>query len=109
MTPPGAFAPIGDSWDTFTGRIDANWSEWLKRLGMITGKAQTAKERFAIFSSSLLEFADAARMIVDAYSRVRFGQRSINEVAVARAWKSMRGGLWIAMLWKSTDRWRIKK
>jgi len=108
MTPPGAFAPIGDSWDTFTGRIYANWSEWLRRLGMITGQSQTAKERFAIFSSSLPESADAARTIVDAYSRERFGEQSINEVAVARAWKSMRGGLWLAILRKTTDGWRNK-
>ena len=108
MTPPEAFAPMDNTWDTFTGRIYANWSEWLRRLGMITGRSQTAMERFAVFSSSLPESADAARTIVDAYSRERFGQQSVNEVAVARAWKLLRGGLWLALLWKVTSRRRSK-
>ena len=108
MTPPKAFIPMDDSWNTFTGRIYANWSEWLKRLGMITGRSQTAMERFATYSSSVPGSTDAAWTIVDAYSRERFGEQSVNEVAVARAWKLLRGGLWMALLRKSAERWRKK-
>ena len=108
MTPPEALIPMDYSWDTLTGRIYANWTEWLKRLGMITGKSQTAMERVAVFSSSLPESADAAWTIVEAYSMERFGQQSIDEDAVIGAWRSLRGGLWLALLWKSTERWRSK-
>jgi hypothetical protein len=108
MTPPEALNPMDYSWDTLTGRIYASWTEWLKRLGMITGRSQTAMERVAVFSSSLPESADAARTIVEAYSKERFGQQSIDEDAVKGAWRSLRGGLWLALLWKSTDRLRNK-
>jgi transglutaminase-like putative cysteine protease len=109
MTPPEALIQADYSWDTLTGRIYASWTEWLKRLGMITGRSQTAMERVAIFTSSLPESADAARTIVDAYSKERFGQQSVDEDAVKSAWRSLRGGLWLALLWKSTDRWRNKQ
>lgn len=108
MTPPEALIPMDYSWETLTGRIYASWTEWLKRLGMITGKSQTAMERVAIFTSSLPESADAAWTIVEAYSKERFGQQSIDEDTVKSAWRSLRGGLWLALLWKSTDRWRNK-
>ncbi len=108
MTPPEALNPMDYSWDTLTGRIYASWTEWLKRLGMITGRSQTAMERVAVFSSSLPESADAAWTIVEAYSMERFGQQSIDEDAVKGAWRSLRGGLWLALLWRSTDRWRDK-
>lgn len=108
MTPPEALNPMDYPWDTLTGRIYASWTEWLKRLGMITGRSQTAMERVAVFSSSLPESADAARTIVEAYSKERFGQQSIDEDAVKGAWRSLRGELWLALLWKSTDRWRKK-
>ena len=109
MTPPEALLPIDYSWDTLTGRIYASWTEWLMRLGMVTGKSQTAMERVAVFSSSLPGSADAAWTIVDSYSKERFGQQSVDEDAVIGAWRSLRGGLWLALLWKSTDRWRKKK
>jgi transglutaminase-like putative cysteine protease len=108
MTPPEVLNPMDYSWDTLTGRIYASWTEWLKRLGMITGRSQTAMERVAVFSSSLPESADAAWTIVEAYSKERFGQQSIDEDEVKGAWRSLRGGLWLALLWKSTDRWRDK-
>jgi transglutaminase-like putative cysteine protease len=108
VTPPEALHPTDYYWDTFTGRIYASWTEWLKRLGMITGRSQTAMERVAVFSSSLPESADAARTIVEAYSKERFGQQSIDEDEVKGAWRSLRGGLWLALLWNLTDRWRDK-
>jgi hypothetical protein len=108
MTPPEALNPTDYSWDTLTGRVYASWTEWLKRLGMITGRSQTAMERVAVFSSSLPDSADAARTIVEAYSKERFGQQSIDEDEVKGAWRSLRGGLWLALLWNSTDRWRDK-
>jgi hypothetical protein len=108
ITPPEALIPMDYSWNTLTGRIYASWTEWLKRLGMITSRSQTAMERVAVFSSSLPESADAARTIVEAYSKERFGQQSIDEDAVMGAWRSLRGGLWLALLWKATDRWRNK-
>jgi hypothetical protein len=108
MTPPEALNPMDYSWDTLTGRIYASWTEWLKRLGMITGRSQTAMERVAVFSSSLPESAGAAWTIVEAYSKERFGQQTIDEDAVKGAWRLLRGRLWLALLWKSTDRWRDK-
>lgn len=108
ITPPEALIPMDYSWNTLTGRIYASWVEWLKRLGMITSRSQTAMERVAVFSSSLPESADAARTIVEAYSRERFGQQSIDEDAVKDAWRSLRGSLWLALLWKATDGWRKK-
>lgn len=62
------------------------------RLGMITGKSQTAMERVAVFSSSLPGSADAAWTIVEAYSKERFGQQSIDEDAVIGAWRSLAEG-----------------
>ena len=108
MTPPEVLIPMDYSWDTLTGRIYASWTEWLKRLGMITSRSQTAMERVAVFSSSLPESADAAQTIVEAYLKERFGQQSIDEDTVIGAWRSLRGRLWLALLWKATDRWRNK-
>jgi len=108
MTPPEAFITTGYSRDTLTCRIYAMWTEWLKRLGMITGRSQTAMERVALFSSALPESADAAWTIVEAYSKERFGQQFVNEDLVISAWGSLRGGLWLALLRKATDRWRDK-
>jgi transglutaminase-like putative cysteine protease len=96
----------GTGWDSDVGGIYQNWTAWLQRLDLIGGNTQTANERAGVFASALPESANDAWLIVDAYQRERFGSRVVEEEPVREAWRRLRGQLWMAWLWKLTDRWR---
>lgn len=104
--PPTAFHESGGAWETGVGEIYQNWTAWLQRLDLIQGRSQTANERALVFAGALPDSADDAWTIVVAYERERFGGREVDAVAVHEAWRRLRGQLWMAWLWKLTERWR---
>jgi transglutaminase-like putative cysteine protease len=91
-------------WHTTTGRVYANWSAWLKRLGLSEGPWETPNERASAFAKAVPRSADAAWVLVDAYIRERFAEQGPREVEVKRAWRELRGQLWLAWFRKLTKR-----
>ena len=103
---PEIFREAGGGWDSEVGGVYQNWTAWLQRLDLIGGNTQTANERAIVFASALPESADDAWLIVDAYEKERFGSRDVDGEPVREAWRRLRGKLWMAWLWKLTERWR---
>jgi transglutaminase-like putative cysteine protease len=85
-------------WDSKTGRVYANWSAWLKRLGLSKGPWETPNERALAFAKAVPQSADAAWVLVDAYIRERFAEQGPREVEVKRAWRQLRGQLWLTWI-----------
>ncbi len=85
-------------WHTMTGRVYANWSAWLKRLGLSAGPWETPIERAEAFALAMPGSAEAGWILVDAYMRERFAERGPRDVEVKRAWREMRPQLWLAWL-----------
>jgi transglutaminase-like putative cysteine protease len=102
---PALSTPSG-GWETPTGRIYAAWTAWLKRLGLAESQAETARERVERFSAAMPESAESANVLADAYMAERFGLEQVDEGSVRAAWHQLRGKLWLAWIWKLTDRWR---
>ena len=106
MDPPESFKMGDMGWKTFTGRVYASWSVWLNRLDLAIDPTETAIERVRKFESALPDAAEDAHVIVNAYSRERFGGQRIDEGEVKKSWRRMRGALWLAWIWWLTSRWR---
>lgn len=103
---PETIRKSGGSWDTGVGRTYQNWTAWLERLDLIEGRAQTANERALLFARALPDSARDAWTIVDAYERERFGGRDVDAQPASEAWGRLRSQMWMAWLWKLTERWR---
>ncbi|MFA9407004.1 MAG: DUF4129 domain-containing transglutaminase family protein [Anaerolineales bacterium] len=106
MDPPESLKMGDMGWKTFTGRIYASWSVWLNRLDLAGDPTETAMERVRKFEDALPDAAEDAHIIVDAYSRERFGGQKVDEGEVKKSWRKMRGALWLAWIWRLTSRWR---
>ncbi|MEJ2013179.1 MAG: transglutaminaseTgpA domain-containing protein [Anaerolineales bacterium] len=102
---PALSTPAG-GWETPTGRIYAAWTAWLKRLGLAESQAETARERVERFSAALPESAAPAHVLAEAYMTERFGLEQVDVGSVRAAWRRLRGKLWLAWIWKLTERWR---
>ena len=93
-------------WETPVGRLYLGWTAWLRRLGLLGGPAQTPEERLQIFRQHLPQAAGPATILVTAYESERFAGTAADLSQARAAWRRMQPALWMAWLWKLTERWR---
>jgi hypothetical protein len=94
------------AWETTIGEVYRKFTAWLERLELLEGKTQTANERGLAFAGALPESTEDAWIIIKSYERERFGEHNVDATGVMQAWRRLRLQLWMAWLWRLTDRWR---
>jgi transglutaminase-like putative cysteine protease len=97
------------AWETTIGEVYRKFTAWLERLELLEGKTQTANERGLAFAGALPESTEDAWIIIKSYERERFGEHNVDATGVIQAWRRLRLQLWMAWLWRLTDRWRSEK
>jgi transglutaminase-like putative cysteine protease len=105
LEPPPSLAR-GQPWASSPlARVYAEWSEWLRRLGLPLFPSQTPNERARDFSQAFPEGSSAAAVIVEAYNRERFARQSVSALESLAAWDSLERHLRRAWWDRLARRW----
>ncbi|MEX2030807.1 MAG: transglutaminase domain-containing protein [Anaerolineales bacterium] len=89
LEPPAAIARWRPWSASALSRIYAEWSSWLRRLGVPLSASQTPAERARAFAELFPEGGRAARVIVEAYDRERFGGQTSSVLESLAVWDGL--------------------
>lgn len=89
LEPPAAIARWRPWSPSALARIYGEWSSWLRRLGVPLSVSQTPAERARIFADLFPEGGRAARVIVEAYHRERFGGGAPSALESLAVWDGL--------------------
>lgn len=104
LEPPSSLARW-QSWASPLARVYAEWSGWLRRLGLPITPSQTPSERARTFSRDFPDGSSAAAVIVEAYNRERFARQSVSALESLAAWDSLERRLRRAWWNRIARRW----
>lgn len=86
-------------------QIYAEWSAWLRRLGLPLTASQTPNERAWAFARAFPQASSGAAVIVEAYNRERFALQSVSALESMAAWDSLERELRRAWWQRVARRW----
>jgi transglutaminase-like putative cysteine protease len=89
LEPPAAIARWRPWSPSALARIYGEWSSWLRRLGVPLSASQTPAERARAFAELFPEGGRAARVIVEAYHRERFGGQAPSALESLAVWDGL--------------------
>ncbi len=105
LEPPASLARAQPWASSPLARVYAEWSAWLRRLGLPLFSSQTPNERGRAFARAFPEGSPAAAVIVEAYNRERFARQSVSALESLAAWDSLERSLRRAWWDRLARRW----
>ncbi|MGH2626848.1 MAG: DUF4129 domain-containing protein, partial [Anaerolineales bacterium] len=85
--------------------IYAEWSGWLRRLGVPLAASQTPNERARAFARAFPGASSSSAVIVEAYNRERFARQSVSALESMAAWDALERRLRRAWWDRLARRW----